>query len=210
MEVSHHHRSVQNPPSVFCSLYVFVAPKWLCRKAAGSRRQRHGLFFPCQLSVNRLSSLYILSKSEQGQRFKCLQTWSRHLWCAVAAQTWCVRRAIHRRMAELWRLKTKGEAWNSHLYLPQWGIARSGLHQTMASIGHNTHWEGQLCTLALQAVQLPLHLFRLCMHTDVFEYWTCLSPPMTSHLRTSDDSGWLCLMKCCICEHSLSLFYIPC
>lgn len=42
---------------------------WLCREVGGSGRQFHSLFLLCHLSVNNCSSLYILSKSEQGQSF---------------------------------------------------------------------------------------------------------------------------------------------
>lgn len=183
---------------------------WLCRKAEGSSRQLHSLFFPRCLSVSRCSSLYRLSKAEQGQRFQCLQTGSRHLWCAVAAQTQRARRAVPRRVAELRRLKKKGETWNSYLHLPQWDIVRPGLHQTMASIGHNTHWEGWLCTLALQASQLPLHFFQLCPHMDRCVQLLALPAlPIASQLLcTSGESRWLCSMNCCAREHSLSLFHV--
>lgn len=91
MEISSHPRFVQNPVSIFCPWCVLVAPNVACRKAEGSSRQLRSLFSPCRLSASRCSSLYSLSKAEHGQRFQCLQTWSRHLWCAVAGQKECAQ-----------------------------------------------------------------------------------------------------------------------
>lgn len=210
MEVSSHHRSVQNPVSIFCPWCVLVAPNVACRKAEGSSRQLRSLF-PHVVFLQAGAVVFIVYQKQSTDRDFSVSKPGQGI-CGVRWRSRkSARRAVPRRVTELRRLKKKGETWISHLHLPQWDIVRPGLHQTMASIGHNTHWEGWLCTLALQASQLPLCFFRLCMHTDgCVRLLDLPALPMASQLLcTSGDSRWLCLTKCCACEHSLSLVHIP-
>lgn len=138
MEISSHPRFVQNPVSIFCSWCVLVAPNVACRKAeapAGSS----AVCFPRVVFLQAGAVVFIVYQKQSTDRDFSVSKPGQGI-CGVRWRARkSVRRAVPRRVAELRRLKKKGETWTSHLHLPQWDIVRPGLHQTMASIGHNTH-----------------------------------------------------------------------